>query len=126
MRPPLTDAPCSRCLALGLAGGLRMEMVQRLPEGAFAPRSREGTMQRQCFDCASAEFVATRMSITFQMARVAVGNERQEQYRLPGVKMGLVNFGYVRPSQPGDLDDQHAWLDRYGWFEAGLGPDGGP
>ena len=50
------------------------------------------------------------------MARIAVGNDRQEQYRLPGVPMGLAMDGQIRKSKPGDLEDQHAWLDRMQWF----------
>jgi hypothetical protein len=57
------------------------------------------------------------MGLAFEMARIAVGNERQEQYRLPGVPMGLVKDGLVRASKVGDLKAQHAWLDRMRWFD---------
>jgi hypothetical protein len=50
------------------------------------------------------------------MARIAVGNDRQEQYRLPGVPLGLVAQHYVRPSKAGDLKRHHAWLDAHRWF----------
>jgi hypothetical protein len=48
------------------------------------------------------------------MARLAVGNDRMEQYRLPGVPMGLVQQRLVRPSEDGDFEDQLAWLERSG------------
>lgn len=51
----------------------------------------------------------------FTMARIAVANDRQDQYRIPGVRMGLVLEG-LPVSYPGDMEDQHAWLDRMKWF----------
>jgi hypothetical protein len=52
--------------------------------------------------------------INFGMARVAVGNDRQESMRLPGVKMGLAYEGWVRVSQPGEWQAHVAWMDRVG------------
>ena len=54
--------------------------------------------------------------LSWVMARVAVGNDRLEQYRLPGVPMGLAHpsFNLVRTSMPGDLQEIHAWLDAHG------------
>jgi hypothetical protein len=57
-----------------------------------------------------------RGGLSFVAARIAVGNERQEQYRLPGVPMGLVAAGYVRPSAPGDFERQLRWLDEHHWW----------
>ncbi len=51
------------------------------------------------------------------MARVAVGNDRMEQYRLPGVPMGLVGEKLVRANEPGDFDNQLEWLERSGLEE---------
>jgi hypothetical protein len=96
-----------------------METVQRVPEGAYAPLSRKYRHLKICYDCAAAELLITRRTMgmpLFIMARIAVGNERQEQYRLPGAPMGLVKLGFVRPSKPGDLDEQLAWLNENRWF----------
>ena len=112
----LTEMPCPRCLALAQSGQLRAEAVQRLPPNPWAPSARDKS-GRCCFDCASADAVMSFVGgMTFEMARIAVGNDRQEQYRLPGAPMGLVRERLVRPSKPGDLEDQHAWLDSMRWF----------
>jgi len=142
LMPALTDAPCDTCLDLAKRGRLRPETIGRLPPGAMAPLSRFKRGVQLCYDCAAAEAI-TRVPplkheeavlmlggtvpstcTTFEMARIAVANDRQEQYRLPGVSMGLVMAGWVRPSKPGDLEDQHAWLDRHNWF--GLNPEHDP
>jgi len=121
--PRLSEDPCPRCLALAQAGRLRMEVVQRLPEGAFAPRAvptKEVPYAGPCCrDCGAADALLRVIPTTpgFVAARVAVGNDRQEQYRLPGVPMGLVKVGLVAPSKPGDLEDQHRWLEKNNWFE---------
>jgi hypothetical protein len=52
--------------------------------------------------------------IDFGMARIAVANDRQESFRLPGVKMGLCYEGWVRPSQPGEWQLHLAWMERVG------------
>lgn len=117
MKPTLTEGACWRCLALALGGRLRMETVQRLPAGSWAPLSRARPMRPQCYDCASAELLQDRFALTFEMARIAVANERQEQYRLPGAPMGLAQAGYVRSSAPGAFAEQLAWLERNGWFQ---------
>lgn len=112
----LTKVPCSRCLKLAKAGKIRIETVQPLPEGAFAPLARDGS-GKCCRDCASADGLMARMKVLdFLMARIAVGNDRQEQYRLPGMNMGLVMAGFVAPSEPGDLEAQYAWLGENDWF----------
>lgn len=104
------------------AGDLRMEMVQRLPEGARAPRSvpHNGGDYRGpcCFDCGAADtLVKLDHVFDFEQARIAVGNDRQEQYRMPGAPLGLVQQRLVRPSEAGDLEEQHRWLDKNNWFE---------
>jgi hypothetical protein len=91
---------------------MRTEAVQPLPEGAAAPLSLEG--KPQCHDCASAGTLMRVMGLTWTQARIAVANDRQEQMRLPGVLMGLVKAGYVRPSEPGALEKHHAWLEAAG------------
>lgn len=110
----LSDDPCPRCFELAKARRLRVEPVQRLPLGlGVAPLARDGS-GKCCFDCAFADRLVTS-GMTFEMSRIAVANCRQEQYRLPGVRMGLVLNG-MRVSKPGDLEDQHAWLNRHDWF----------
>lgn len=115
--PKLSETPCPRCLELATDRLVRPEVVQRMPEGVgIAPIARDGS-GKCCFDCASADALTGRMGLTFLMARIAVGNDRQEQYRLPGVPMGLAMDGQIRKSAPGDLEDQHRWLDRLNWFD---------
>lgn len=124
---PMTVQACPRCKALAVAGRIRAETVQRLPEGAAAPMGLSG--QKECYDCASAETLirmgvvggGSRDEQAFEMARIAVGNDRQEQYRLPGVPMGLVKAHLVRPSAPGDFEEQHAWLKTQDWYEGTIG-----
>lgn len=141
----MTDTPCPRCLPLAFAGRIRHETVQRLPEGAWAPRARPIEARRCtehedceahpalgeacahyqgpcCLDCASADtLLAMQQAPCFVSARIAVGNDRQEQYRLPGIPMGLVAAGLVRPSAKGDFETHLAWLDKHNWF--GLRPE---
>lgn len=112
----ITEPPCPRCLKLAQEGHIRVETVQHIPPGVGrAPLGLDGI--KCCYDCASADTL-TRLnkSFTFQMARVAVGNDRQEQYRLPGLPAGLVKEGIMRPSEPGDFQRQLDWLDRQNWF----------
>jgi len=112
----LTEVPCPRCLGMARKGQLRIETVQRLPVGAFAPLAHDGS-GKCCRDCGAADAVQRVVGLpTFYHARLAVANDRQEQYRLPGAPMGLVRLGLVAPSAPGDLDDQYRWLDVMGWF----------
>jgi hypothetical protein len=92
-----------------------VETVMPLAEGALAPLARDGS-GKCCFDCAAADAVVASLGLEFDAARIAVGNDRQEQLRLPGMKMGLVMAGYVRPSKAGDLEAHHAWLDAHDWF----------
>jgi hypothetical protein len=48
----------------------------------------------------------------WDQARTVVANERQEQYRAPGVPLGLVGLKLVRPSEAGDLERHHTWLEK--------------
>jgi hypothetical protein len=122
-RPIPTDKPCPLCLDLAKKGEIEMETVQRL---SLAPP--RGVMSKApcCHDCAAAEGLMKMQrwafdATWFKMARIAVCNDRREQYRLPGVPMGLVQAGLMRPSQPGDLEAQLAWLESHQWF--GCPPD---
>ena len=108
--PEMTEEPCPRCFSMPQ---LNREMVQPMPKGAWAPLAKIPGGKPCCFDCASADTLM-RMTPTldFDMARIAVGNDRREQYRLPGAPMGLVALGYVKPSKEGDLEKHLAWLDK--------------
>jgi hypothetical protein len=106
-----TDKPCPKCSALvGFdRNEIRLETVLPLAVGARAPMSRDKGSKKVCFDCASAEGLIGMAGMTFAMARIAVGNDRQEQLRLPGAPMGLVRAGRMRPSHDGDMDTLHRW-----------------
>lgn len=111
----MTALPCPRCLPLARKDEIRVEMVQPLPNGTLAPLARDGS-GKCCYDCAAADGI-TSAGISFVAARIAVGNDRQYQYRLPGVPMGLVQAGRMRRSEPGDLEKHHAWLNENNWFD---------
>jgi hypothetical protein len=119
-----SETPCPRCLPLAGFGRIRAETVQPLP-AEVPPLDPDG--RECCWDCQAADNLLKLDgtlpkprdkydSTPFIMARIAVGNDRQEQYRLPGAQMGLVLYGIVRPSKPGDLERHHAWMERHDWF----------
>jgi hypothetical protein len=109
----MTEDPCPRCLPLAGFGHIRLETVQPMPKGVMAPLAKEPHGEPCCLDCAAADLVlAMAGAPNFLAARIAVGNDRQEQYRLPGVPMGLVMVGYVRPSKKGDFEKHLAWLEK--------------
>ena len=120
-----SDPPCPRCLKLAQEGHIRPETVQPIPSGlGRAPLGLDGI--KCCYDCAAADTLircgligkpkGRRDDKLFEMARIAVGNDRQEQYRLPGAPMGLVKEGLVRASKEGDFQRHLDWLDRQHWF----------
>ena len=114
---------CPSCLLVYESCDIVAEAIQPLPE-VCPPRNYKN--QAWCHDCASAEtLVRFKYVPTWAMARTAVGNDRHEQYRLPGFPMGLVKLGIVRPSQPGDMDKQHDWLVSIGFepWEYGMCDD---
>jgi hypothetical protein len=117
MEHEMTEDPCPRCLPLAGFGQIRLETVQRMPKGAAAPVAKEKGGGPCCLDCAAADLLLSVSGAPgFLAARIAVGNDRQEQYRLPGVPMGLVMAGYVRPSKKGDFEKQLAWLEKNDYF----------
>ena len=61
------------------------------------------------------------MGLSWGQARVAVANDRSEQYRLPGAPIGLVQANLMKPSEDGDFEEQLEWLD-----EIGLGDPNDP
>lgn len=107
-----TDDPCPKCLELAKEGRIRGETVMPLP--ACPPRDLDN--QPCCRDCAAAGTVQRLGGHPeFYAARIAVGNDRQEQLRLPGAPLGLVYHRLVQPCAPGDLERHSAWLERRVW-----------
>lgn len=108
--------PCQRCLGMAWEGELWPEMVMPVP-AETPPLSRDGFNRACCHDCASADglVAVTKDMLDFTMARVAVGNERLEQLRMPEdmrPHMGLAKDRLVRLSVGNDaLEKHHAWLD---------------
>lgn len=117
--PQLTEDPCPRCKPLVDEGSLRVEALQPPPKGAWAPLDAIDN-EPCCFDCASADALMRFQKLDFLPARIAVANDRQEQLRLPGAQIGLVQMGLVRPSAEGDLERHLKWLDRIGYSSKGL------
>lgn len=128
-----TGPACPRCLALSIGGEVWPDMVMPLPQTDAPPLARDGSGPC-CYDCAAADGLfravlgapskydslvraATYDQTWFVMARVAVGNDRLEQERLPGMPMGLVYFGLLAPSRRGDLQKHLDWLRDLGYFE---------
>lgn len=94
----MTTDPYPCCLKMAQEGKIRPETIMPLPHGAFAGLARDGS-GKCCFDCSSAETLMSMSCLTFYHCRVAVGNDRQENLRLPdGIrqKYGLVGKGIVR------------------------------
>ena len=111
----MVDAACPRCLRLALAGRIRDETVMPLRGGALDALAVDGSGPC-CIDCEAADNLHRRYrGMDWASMRVAVGNDRQEQLRLPGAPMGLVKEGITKPSQPGDLERHHVWLGRVVW-----------
>lgn len=113
-RMRMSALPCPRCLELSRDGLIRVETVQPLAAGTLA---RDGSGPC-CHDCAAADLlVRIGHAPNFLAARITTGTERQEQYHAPGVAVGLVLEGIMRPSGPTDFAEHLAWLDENNWFE---------
>jgi hypothetical protein len=118
---PIDRPPCPRCYSLARMGLIRNEMVMPLPASAAAPMAKFPGGSPCCHDCASADALVLLTSrgliaeapINFTMARIAVGNERQEQLRSPGAPTRLASNGILRPSRKGDLLRHAKWLSIY-------------
>lgn len=137
--------PCPRCLALAFNDQIRPETVMPIPSPA-PPLAVEdvGTSMAGtpiCHDCQAAENLAKLdilaawvadepggikrpykpKGMAFSSRRIVVGNERQEQLRLPeGMRphFGLVRIGLVRMTEGEEALERHcAWLDQAmpGW-----------
>ena len=109
---PAENVPCPRCFALAMEGEIRDETVMPLRGGARDALAVDGSGPC-CQDCEAADNVQRlhMPGMTWVAARTAVGNDRQEQLRLPGAPMGLVKAGLTKPSKPGDFDRHVAWLN---------------
>lgn len=133
--------PCPRCLSLAFHGLIRAETVMPIPN--TPPLAIEDLGEHSpagspiCHDCQAAEnlsklgvlasWVSTEPGgnkrpmpegLDFTARRIVIGNERQEQLRLPeGIRghFGLVREGRVMASQGENaLEDHHAWLGSVG------------
>src|SRR5688572_21996790 len=110
--------PCPRCVdAMETFNGIIVEMIQPLPSSA-PPLARDGTGPC-CRDCAAADALVPWVHPQWVSCRIATGNDRMEQIRLPGAPMGLVAAGFMRANEEGDLERHHAWLNIHfpGWSE---------
>lgn len=149
---------CPRCFSLAFHGKIRAETVMPIPE--TPPLAIEDLGEHSppgspiCHDCQAAEnlakvgvlasWVATEpggpkrpcqpSGMDFASRRIVVGNERQEQLRLPaGLRphFGLVKQGYVMQTQdpPGAtegltaLTAHHEWLESVGIVMGATHPD---
>ena len=93
---------------------LRTETLLPIAVGARAPLDLK--RRSVCFDCAAAGTLlrtgfggladASNDDTPWQMARIAVANDRQEKLRLPGVPIGIP---FVIASKRGDLKRLHEW-----------------
>jgi hypothetical protein len=107
---------CPSCEAAWLQGHIRQEAARPLDgRPARDPLSRRDTGDLICQDCAVAETLMGRQSLTWTQARVAIGNDRQEQHRLPGVPMGVLLELGGQPGQEGDLEAVYRWLESSVW-----------
>src|SRR5262245_11921218 len=103
--PPL-GKPCPRCMAHYKDGSIFARMVQPLGRRPAMSR-RDGS--KICGDCGKAEALADFTGILDDgMARTAIGNDRDEALRLPGLVRGVM--GVV--AAPGDLDRLTRWQQR--------------
>lgn len=116
---PLTEDPCPRCIDAAHKG-MRVEAIQRLPQGAFAPLGFDG--RKCCDDCSATDNLRPHVfpgpdhddqdaDRAWQATRITVANHRQESMRLPGVPMGLGKMGRARNSVSGELPAHLEWLE---------------
>jgi hypothetical protein len=105
----MTAAACGRCLSALEMGIIRREGVQPLRGGGMDALSLDKLPH--CQDCDFAETMVRLGHVpSWEHARTAMSNHRQESLRLPGVKIGLGMVG-ARTSEEGEFDKHHDWLD---------------
>lgn len=109
------DEMCPSCAELLLpeCDLIRLEMVMPLPAKA-GPLSRRKSFKHICYDCATAEGMGPLHGLTFDMARIAVGSERQEMLRLPGQRLGVF---MLLPCGEDDLTTLRDWQQKHGLDE---------
>ena len=102
------DYLCPSCRAV--ASQIRRETLMPVPLGSRAPLSRRRKIGAICFDCAATEALMTLNSgLDFPMARIAVGNDRQEKLRLPGLAGHAKGIPMVKGALAGDLSRLQRW-----------------
>ena len=101
--------PCPKCVKLSDNGDLDHEAI--MPLGKLAPALSIDGSGPCCPDCQAAEnIVKFGILPEFLMARVAVGNDRLEHFRLPkGTRLGLVASSHMLPCSQ---DDPRIELDK--------------
>lgn len=106
--------PCPKCVKLSDNGDLDHEAI--MPLGKLAPALSIDGSGPCCPDCQAAEnIVKFGILPEFLMARVAVGNDRLEHFRLPkGTRLGLVASSHMLPCSQDDLDRHISWLKIHG------------
>lgn len=111
----VTDTPCPRCLKLAWADKMPVDMVMPMPKER-APVAREPGGQHCCHDCSAADGLRSLVGgLTFEMARIAVGNDRREGLRMPRGMMecfGTCKMGFTRPSSIEDLEAHYDFLKK--------------
>jgi hypothetical protein len=106
---PMSLVPCPRCLTC-LDCGVFHSIEAVLPLPVFPSLARDGSGVC-CRDCEAADLLDRISSaISFTAARVAVAETRREQFRIPGIPLGLVGDGIVRCNMPGDFEKHWEWL----------------
>lgn len=100
-----TRKPCPSCLRSPF---LRRETILPVAPGARAPLSHLKGLGSICFDCQAAETLQRMQGLTWEQARIATANCRQEKLRLPGAPIGLPHMLHA---QDGDLEKLHDWQD---------------
>ena len=104
------SGPC--CQDCASADTLHQRFMQGMAGPAVAHRVGKAVSIMPFTDPTCEE--AESQGMTWAMCRVAVGTDRQEQLRMPGMPMGLCYDGTVALSEDGDLKLHLAWMDRHG------------
>lgn len=116
---------CGSCREANEDDVLRTEAMRPLSgqPGVDALSRYTQEPRKICADCNAAETLMGLQGMTWDQARIAIANDRQEQLRLPGAPLGiLVTQLGGQFSKEGELDDCHRWLDAIGcedWQDEG-------
>lgn len=106
--------PCPLCMELYEDRRIRQETVQPVKRGAFSGSvSRRFRGLKICRLCAAAEGLADRgLGMTFEMARIAVGNEFQEAIRMPRGMSKTYGLRVCGDLSVENLEAHLAWVER--------------